>query len=168
MYIILETVKKINITNGNSYKYTRGVHNVSFPLVPQLLNHLLLEATHVHDRVMPSHDACTSGISRVLTVASLQRLKVEALIPAPANCEVRSVILNAQNIQYFRSKFIANCARTMATHGLAVNIYPAGVRLGVSIINQPKLRTSRPVISIFSYTSRNSYPASLRMTERRR
>ena len=36
----------------------------------------------------------------VLTVASLLRLKIKALIPAPTDCEVRSVIkfLNAQNI----------------------------------------------------------------------
>ena len=37
------------------------------------------------DRVMMSHNACTSGTSRVLTVASLQRLKLEALIPAPVD-----------------------------------------------------------------------------------
>ena len=50
---------------------------------------------------MTSHDARTSGTFRVLTVASLQRLKLEALIPAPADCEVRSVIkfLNAQSIE---------------------------------------------------------------------
>ena len=49
---------------------------------------------------MTSHDACTSGTSRVLTVASLQQLKMEALIPAPANCELRSTIkiFNAQSI----------------------------------------------------------------------
>ena len=49
---------------------------------------------------MASHDACTSGISRVLTVASLQRLMMKALIPAPTSCEVWSVIkfLNAQSI----------------------------------------------------------------------
>ena len=45
----------------------------------------------VRDRVM-SHDACTSGTSRVLTIASLQRLKLEALIPTPAGCKVWSVI----------------------------------------------------------------------------
>ena len=45
-------------------------------------------------------DACTSRTSRVLTVASLHRLKMEALIPAPANCEMHFVIkfLNAQSI----------------------------------------------------------------------
>ena len=37
---------------------------------------------------------------RVVTVASLQQFKMEALIPAPADCEVQSVIkfLNAQSI----------------------------------------------------------------------
>ena len=49
---------------------------------------------------MTWHDARTSGTSRVFTVASLQRLKVESLIPAPADCEVLSVMkfLNAQII----------------------------------------------------------------------
>ena len=46
----------------------------------------------VRDRVMTSDDACTSGTSLVFTVTSLQRLKTEALIPAPADYEVRSVI----------------------------------------------------------------------------
>ena len=55
---------------------------------------------HVCERIMTSHDACTSGTSRVPTVASLAILKMEALIPAPADCEVRSLIkfLNAQSI----------------------------------------------------------------------
>ena len=51
-----------------------------------------MKKRHVRDTVMTSHDVCTSGTSRVLTVASLQRLKIEALIPAPADCEVRSTI----------------------------------------------------------------------------
>ena len=46
----------------------------------------------VLDGVMTSHDICTSASSRVLTVESLQRLKLEVLIPAHADCEVRSVI----------------------------------------------------------------------------
>ena len=59
----------------------------------------------VHDRVMTSHDACTSGTSIVLTVASLQRSKVEALISAPVDCEVWSGIkfLNAQRIASIES-----------------------------------------------------------------
>ena len=48
---------------------------------------------------MTSHDACTSGTFRVLTVTALKRLKMESFIPAPADCEVRSVIvLNVQSI----------------------------------------------------------------------
>ena len=49
---------------------------------------------------MMSHDACTSGTFQFLTVASLQRFKIEALIPAPASREMLSVIkfLNAQNL----------------------------------------------------------------------
>ena len=57
-----------------------------------------MKRLHVHDKVMTLHDACTSWTSQILGVASLQRLKMEALIPAPADYEVRSVIkfLNAQ------------------------------------------------------------------------
>ena len=40
---------------------------------------------------MTSHQACISGTYRVLTLASLQRLNLEALIPAPADGEVRTV-----------------------------------------------------------------------------
>ena len=59
-----------------------------------------MKRQHVCDRVMMLHYACTSGTSRVLTVASLQQLKMEALIPAPTDYEVWSVIkfLNAQCI----------------------------------------------------------------------
>ena len=59
-----------------------------------------MKLLHIRDRVMTSHDACTSGTSRVLTVASLQGLNMEALIPVPAECEIRSVMkfLNAQSI----------------------------------------------------------------------
>ena len=46
---------------------------------------------------MTSHDAFISGTSRVLIVASLQRFKMEALIPAATNCEVRSVIKFLRN-----------------------------------------------------------------------
>ena len=41
-----------------------------------------------------SHDECTSVTSRILTVTTLQRLKVEALVPAPADYDV----FNAQSI----------------------------------------------------------------------
>ena len=49
--------------------YMRGVHKVSFPLVPQLVNHLLREVTACCYTVMTSHDARTNGTSRDLTVA---------------------------------------------------------------------------------------------------
>ena len=73
-------------------------------------------------------DACTSGISRVLTVASLQRLKEEAH-PAPAECAVWSVIkfLNAQSIAPI--EIHRELCQSMATHGSTVNTSPAGVRL---------------------------------------
>ena len=59
-----------------------------------------MKRLHVRDRVIISHDSCTSGTSRVPKVASLQPLTVEALIPAASDCKVRSVIkfLNAQSI----------------------------------------------------------------------
>ena len=36
---------EIGSRGGQNIFVTRGVHKVSFPLVPQLLNHLLREAT---------------------------------------------------------------------------------------------------------------------------
>ena len=108
----------------------RGIHKVSFPLVPQLVNHLLVKRLHVHDRVMTLHDVCTNGTSRVLTVASLQQFKMEALIPVPADCEVRSMI-----------KFLKNKRRGMLSAGVVLlhdnvrpqtarrSTPPAGVRL---------------------------------------
>ena len=59
-----------------------------------------MKRLHVRERVMMSLDACTSGTTRLLTIASLQRLKTEVRIPAPVDCEMRSVIkfLNARSI----------------------------------------------------------------------
>ena len=84
-----------------------------------------MKILHVRNRVMTSHDACISGTSRVFTIASLQRLKIKALIPAPADCEVRSVLkfLNAQstalieiNRQLCQQSFPAPCCRTVTEH----------------------------------------------------
>ena len=60
-----------------------------------------------------------SGTSRVLTVALLQRFKVEALILAPADCEVRSVIkfLNTQSIASIE---IQNKLRGMPSAGVVL------------------------------------------------
>ena len=101
----------------------RGIRKISFSLVPQQLNHLLCEAM--------LHDTCTSKTSRVLTVASLQRLKMEALLPAPANCEVQSMIKfsNAQSRATIKIH-CQSCAMSMASHDSLVNTFPARVHLG--------------------------------------
>ena len=76
-----------------------------------------------------SHDACTTGTTRVRKVTSLQRLKMEALIPALADCEVRSVLkfLNAQGIapneihrQPFQQSFPADYLVAQNCHGAPV------------------------------------------------
>ena len=116
-------------------------------------------------------DTCTSGTSIVLAVASLQRLKMETLIPAPADCEVWSVIkfLNAQNIVpieihrqlyhvYGHTRHDSQNISCMSSAGMCL------------IIIHPISRTSRSEISIFTYTSRNSCLVSVsvfRMTEKR-
>ena len=130
---------------------------------------------------MTSHESCTSGTSRDPKVASLQRLKMEPLIPAPADCEVRSVIMfsKAQSFQMhrcfeYRSKFIVGCARPMGLASwasrwcvaVAENLQQVGKMMRSAVGVHPSLRTtSRPVISIFSYTSRNYHPVSVRVSE---
>ena len=66
-----------------------------------------------------------AGLTRVLTVESLQRLKMEALIPAPSECEVRSMIkfLNAQS----PSKVIVSCASCHLPLLVAQNCHGAPV-----------------------------------------
>ena len=77
-----------------------------------------------------SHDTYTSENSRVLTVASLQGLKMEALIPAPADYEMLSVIkfLNAQSIASI--EIHRQLCQVYSLHGSTVNTSPAGVWLG--------------------------------------
>ena len=131
-----------------------------------------MKRLHVYDRIMMSYDVCTSGTSRVLSVALLQRLNMEALIPALSDCEVRSMIkvLNAQRIApneiHRKLCQVYGHTRLDGQHISCKN--SAGRCL---IIIHRISRTSRPVISIFSYTSRNSCPVSVsvfRMTKRRR
>ena len=132
----------------------RGVHKISFPLVPELLNHLLRQAIRVHDRVMTLHDACTSGTSRVLTEASFQRLKIEALIPAPADYKLLSVIkfLNAQSIELI--EFHHQLCRIYAHTRLDGQHISCRNSIGrCLIIIRSIARTSRPFISIFFLTS---------------
>ena len=128
-----------------------------------------MKRLRVRDRVMSSHYACIRGTTLVVTVAPLQRLKMEALIPVPADCKVRSVIkfLNTQStapIEIHRQ--LCQVYGHTRLNGLHICRSSAGRCL---IIIHPIARTSHPVISIFSYTSRNSCPVSLsvfRMTER--
>ena len=126
----------------------------------------------VHDRVMMSHDACTSGTSRVLTVALLHRLKMEAFMPTPTDYEVRSVIkfLNAQSIAPIEiHRLLCQIYGHIQINGQHISCRSSAGRC--SIIVHPIARTSRLVISIFSYPSRNSCPVSVRVfriTERRR
>ena len=113
---------------------------------------------------MTSHDAYTSGTFRVLTVASLQRLKMEALIPASADCEVRSVIkfLNVQSIApieiHHQLCQVYGHTRLDSQH---ISCRSSAGRC--LIIIHPITRTSRPVIFIFCYTSKNSCPVSVRV-----
>ena len=121
---------------------------------------------------MMSLDACISRSIKVLTVASLQQFKMEALIPAPANCEVRFVLkfLNAQSIApieiYCQLYQVYGHTQLDGQH-----IFCRSLTGRCLIIPHPLTWTSRPVISIFSYTSRNSCPVSIssfRMTERQK
>ena len=133
---------------------------------------------------MTSHDAYTNRTSRVITVASLQRLNLEALIPAPADCEVLSVIkfLNAQGIapievhSYTSNHFSQiSCSllhkrftEQLLSRKLCARWVPK------ELIPEHKAQCIESVLkfwSIFSYTSINSCPVSasdFRMTERRR
>ena len=126
----------------------------------------------VRDRVMTSHDVCTSGTSRVLTAPSLQRLKMELLIPAPADCEVGPVIqfLNAHSIALI--EIHSQLCQVYGHKRFDDQHIPYRSWVGrCLIIIHPIVPTSRPVISICSYTSRNSCRVSVsifRVTERRR
>ena len=125
----------------------------------------------VHERIMTSHNASTSGTSRVLT-ASLQRLKMDDLSPTPSDCEMRSVI----NCLYAESIAPIEIHRQLCQiyghtwfdgqHNSCIS--SAGRYI---IIFHHISRTSRPVIYTFSYTSKNSCPVSVnvfRLTDRRR
>ena len=121
-------------------------------------------------RVLTSHDSCTSGTIRGHSVASLQRLKMEHLIPAPADCEVRSVIkfLNAHSIAPIEvHRQLCQVYGHTRLYGQHISCRSSAGRCLITI--HPISRTSRPVIFIFPYTLRNSSPVSVsvfRMTER--
>ena len=117
---------------------------------------LLRDATTCTERVMTTHEACTSGTSRVLTVSLFQRLKIEALILAPTDCEVHSVM-----------KFLKNRLRGMLGAAVVLlndNARPHTARrsryllqkFSWKVSNHPHaVRTSLPVIFISSFISWN-------------
>ena len=115
---------------------------------------------------------CTSGTSRVLKVVSLQRLKMEALISAPADCEVWFMIwfLNSQSIASIKMhRQLCQVYGHILLGGQHISCRSSAEKC--LIIIHHISRISRPVISIFFYTSRNSWPVRvsvLKMTERRR
>ena len=118
--------------------------------------------TRMADEHVPYYRALISGNFRVLTLVSLQRLKMEALIPAPADVEMRSMI----KFWMHRDQLCQVYGHTQLD-GQHISCRISDGRF--LIIIHPEGRTSRPVISIFSYTSRNSCPVSVsvsRMTER--
>ena len=125
-----------------------------------------MKRLRVCDIVRTMHDACSSGTWRVFIVVRLQRLKMKALIPSSADCVVRSVIkvLNAQSIIPVEIRQLCH----VYGHTWLDSQHNSCRSL---IIIHPIVWTSLPMISIFSYTSRNSCPVSVsifRMTERRR
>ena len=120
------------------------------------------------------YDVSISWTSRVLTVASLQRLEIEAFIPAPGDCQVQSMIkfLKAQSIvpiEIHRQPCEVygqwpHTAR-QSTHLLQEFTWEVFNRL---VAYSPELT---PGDFHFFYTSRNSCPVKdsvFRMTERRR
>ena len=120
-----------------------------------------MKRLRVRDRVMTSHDSCTIGTFRVLTVASLQRLKLEVLIPTPADCEVSSVIkfLNSQSTASIEIRQLWQAYGYTRLDDQWIS-YRSSIGRCLIIIH-PIARTSRPMISIFFYPSKNSCPVSV-------
>ena len=99
------------------------------------------------DEHTPYYRALTSRTSSVLIVASLQRLKMEALIPTPADCEVRSVIkfLNAQSIApNVIHRQLCQVYDHTRLDGQHISCRSSAGRCLIIIL--PIARTSRPVI----------------------
>ena len=105
-------------------------------------------------------------------MASFQRLKMEALIPASADCEVQSVIKPFRTSRAVCLIPVLFCCMIQLGHtrldGQHISCRSSAGRFLVIL---PIAWTSHPAISIFSYTSRNSCLVSVsvfRITERRR
>ena len=131
---------------------------------------------------MTSHDTCSGGTSRVLTGASLQRLKLEAHIPAPADSEVRSVIKFWVQKAQCRSKFIASTAsshfsqisrslmrKIVMEHLLFRKLCPRWLPKQLTSEHKAKrMNLEMTMWSIFFYTLRNSCTASVFIISERR
>ena len=123
-----------------------------------------MKQLHIHDRVLTLHGACTNGTSRVLTVALLQRLKMEAFILAPANCEVWSVIkiLNAESIAPI--KFLVSCASSHFPQNChrAPVVQEIVCQVGATATDtRTQSKAHWQLWFIFSYTSRNYCPINV-------
>ena len=120
----------------------------------------------VIDRVMTSHNTCSSWTSRVLIVASLQRLKMVALIPTPANCEVRSVMKIFKNKQSGMLNVGVVLLNDKFGHTRLDGQHISCRRsTGKCLIIHPIARTSHPVISIFFKCKEISVPAASAFSE---
>ena len=88
-----------NIRDDTNHQFML-IRGTSTKYVSHLSHSYCVKQLDVFGRAMTLYDARINGTSGVLTVPSLQRLKVEALIPAPTDCEFRSEIkfLNLQSI----------------------------------------------------------------------
>ena len=125
----------------------------------------------VRDIEMTSHDACTCRTRRILTVASLQRLKEEAFIPTPVDCEVRSLIKFFECTEH-------NADRNSSS--AVADLWPHMVRRSTHLLQEFSWEVfNHPLYSpdltssdfYLFYTSRNSWPVSVsvfRTTKTRR
>ena len=124
----------------------------------------------MEDEHTPYYRTLASESSRVRIVTSLQRLRIEALIPVPPDCEVRSVIkFFKKQLRWMLSAGVVLLHDTLGHSRLDGQNISYRSSAGRCLIIHSVVRTSRPVISNFSYTLSNSCPASVsvfRMTER--
>ena len=116
----------------------------------------------VRGRVMRSHDGCTSWTSRILTVASLQRFE------DGGSYSTARRLWNVVCFTLFEcTEHSADRNSSSAVPDLCPHTARRSTHLlqefGWEVFNHPPYsRTSRPVISIFSYNSRNSSSVSVR------
>ena len=129
-----------------------------------------MKVLRARDRVIKSHDACTSGTSRVLTLASLQQFKMKAVVSATSDSEVGSTIkiLNAQRIAPTEIHCQLSQVNDHTRPDSTVNTSPAGVRLGG--VQSSSTRMPGPRAQLFpSFHATQEIPVSVfRMTERQR